>query len=167
MSARPVGFVLSSKSDGDFLFMRSDAEKTNKAAIKAKKKAEKDEAKAAAKAAKAAKNKDSDDGGGAAAEAPKGPLTPAQKLQSQADGVKKLSKQASQLGAHAAAGALEKRDATVQCATDLFLKNALPGLRPDSHVSMTLCPLACLLRDWVQGCAGTAGCELVKDLSKK
>ena len=51
--------------------MRSDAEKTNKAAIKAKKKAEKDEAKAAAKAAKAAKNKDSDDGGGAAAEAPK------------------------------------------------------------------------------------------------
>jgi hypothetical protein len=85
-----TGFVLSSKSSGDFFFMRSDAEKTNKAAMKAKKKAEKEDAKAAAKAAKAEKK----GGGGDDDDAPKGgPLTPAQKLQSQADGAKKLSKQ--------------------------------------------------------------------------
>lgn len=113
-SLRSAGFVLSTKLEGDYFFSRSDAEKTNKAAIKAKKKAEKEEAKAAAKAAKAKAKKGGDDGGGAA-EAPKGRLTPAQKLQAQADGVHKLSKQASQLGAHAASNSKDRGDATVQC----------------------------------------------------
>jgi hypothetical protein len=105
--------VLSTRLEGDFFFQRSDAEKTNKAAIKAKKKAEKEEAKAAAKAAKAEAKAGGDDGGEAAS-APAGRLTPAQKIQAQADSVHKLSKQASQLGAHAASNAMDRGDATVQ-----------------------------------------------------
>eukprot|EP01043_Picozoa_sp_COSAG02_P020163 COSAG02_NODE_988_length_15440_cov_5.979271_1_plen_95_part_00 len=94
--------MLSTRLEGDFFFQRSDAEKTNKAAIKAKKKAEKEEAKAGG------------DDGGEAASAPAGRLTPAQKIQAQADSVHKLSKQASQLGAHAASNAMDRGDATVQ-----------------------------------------------------
>ena len=149
-----AGFVLSTKLEGDFFFSRSDAEKSNKAAIKAKKKAEKEEAKAAAKAEKEAakaaakagksKKKGSGDGGGEAAGASKGRFTPAQTLQDNADSVKKLSKQASQLGAHAASNALEKGDATIQYVTGklaLYSRASCSGLVcvPENDIFHHLC----------------------------
>lgn len=177
--------MLSTKLEGDFFFSRSDAEKSNKAAIKAKKKAEKEEAKAAAKAEKEAakaaakagksKKKGSGDGGGEAAGASKGRFTPAQTLQDNADSVKKLSKQASQLGAHAASNALEKGDATIQYVTGklaLYSRASCSGLVcaclkttfSTTSVKVLMYSFPCLLRQWVQGCAGTTGCEQVKIL---